>query len=274
MSYYNLPSDSIENDLLSLEYLMEAGPRIVRLIYKPANINLLAEAPDAKLKSPHGEYSMHGGHRFWAAPESPEFTYIPDDSGLMIEKENQTVRLMGAVEAATGLQKMIDVSLVENTARVELHHILTNRGVKPVTCALWTLTMLPAGGIATIPLRGDPGSQFLPDRQISFWPYTKFDDPRLNLMEDELQVEASFEPQIFKVGARCPRGWITYMKQGITFKKKFPFAGEAHYPDMGCNAEIYTDGVNIELESLSGLVHLPPGETIHQREIWEISETD
>jgi hypothetical protein len=274
MSYYNLPSDSIENDLLYLEYLTEAGPRIVRLIYKPANINLLAEAPGAKLKSPHGEYSMHGGHRFWAAPESPEFTYIPDDSGLTVEKGNQAVCLVGAVEAATGLQKMIDVRLAENTTSVELQHTLTNKGSKPVACALWTLTMLPAGGLATMPLRGEPGSKFLPDRQISFWPYTRFNDPRLDLMEDELQVEASYDPKIFKVGARCPRGWITYFRQGITFKKQFPFDGDAHYSDMGCNAEIYTDGVNIELESLGGLVQLPPGDSIHQTETWEISETN
>ena len=86
MSFYGLPTGSIENDILSLEYLSEAGPRIVRLIYKPLNINLLAEAPDAKLNSPHGDFSIHGGHRLWAAPESPGFTYIPDDSGLAVEK--------------------------------------------------------------------------------------------------------------------------------------------------------------------------------------------
>ena len=34
MSFYGLPTDSIENEILSLEYLSEAGPRIVRLIYQ------------------------------------------------------------------------------------------------------------------------------------------------------------------------------------------------------------------------------------------------
>ena len=93
-------------------------------------------------------------------------------------------------------------------------------------------------------------------------------------MDDELQVEASADPQIFKVGARCPQGWITYTFQGITFKKEFAFDAAAQYTDFGCNAEIYTDGVNIELESMTGLVELSPGESIHHHETWSISETD
>jgi len=274
MSFYGLPTDSIENDLLSLEYLTEAGPRVVRLIYKPRNINLLSEAPDAKLNSPYGDYSMHGGHRFWAAPESPEFTYVPDDSGLVVERSSGSVSLIGLMEAAVGLQKRIDIKLPGNSPVVDLHHTLTNRGSKPVSCAAWALTMLPAGGIATMPLRGDPGSRFLPDRQIAFWPYTKFNDPRLTLLDDRLQVEASADPQIFKVGARCPQGWISYASKGITFKKEFAFDGAANYTDFGCNAEIYTDGVNIELESMSGLVELSPGRSIHLQATWSVSETN
>lgn len=271
MAYYNYPTGSIENDLLILEYLADAGPRIVRLIYKPANMNILAEAPDAKLKSPHGDYSIYGGHRFWAAPESPEFTYTPDDSGLLVEKSLTSVRLTGEVDSVTGLQKVIDIKLAGDSAKIDLDHTLTNRASVPVTCAAWSLTMLPAGGIATLPLLGESGSKLLPDRQIVLWPYTKFNDPRLHIDDAEIQVDASFDTQIFKVGARCPQGWLTYKNHGVVFKKEFPFDFEAQYPDMGCNAEIYTDGVNIELESLGGLKRLLPGESIHHHETWTVN---
>ncbi len=50
MTYYNQPTGTLENEFVSVEYLSQAGPRIVRLIYKAANINLLAETPDAKAK--------------------------------------------------------------------------------------------------------------------------------------------------------------------------------------------------------------------------------
>jgi len=272
MPYYNQPTDSLENDFLTVEYLTQAGPRIVRLIYKALNINLLAESPGVKLNSPHGDYMVHGGHRFWAAPESPEFTYIPDDLGLKVERSSKSAYLIGGVEQPTGLQKTIEIKVSETKASVLLEHTLTNCGKNAMVCAAWSLTVLPAGGRAEMPLRGEPGSNLLPDRQISFWPYGKFSDPRFHLMEDTLEVNVTFAPEIFKVGARCPQGWLSYTNNGINFRKKFSFDPSAHYPDFGCNAEIYTNGVIVELESLSGLVELKPGQSIHHSETWLISE--
>ncbi len=79
-----------------------------------------------KLKSPYGDYTIHGGHRFWAAPESPEFTYIPDDSGLQVEKSANSVNLIGEIEKSTGLQKTIEISLSAASTIVYLNHVLTN----------------------------------------------------------------------------------------------------------------------------------------------------
>jgi hypothetical protein len=272
MTYYNQPTGILENDLISLEYLSQAGPRIVRLIYKAANINLLAETPDAKLKSPFGDYTIHGGHRFWAAPESPEFTYIPDDTGLKVERSGNSVSLIGEVEKPTGLQKTIVISLPASSPSVLLNHVLTNCSKKTIICAAWVITVLPPNGKAKMPLRGEPGSNLLPDRQLSFWPYGKFSDPRFHLLDDNLQVIVNPAEEIFKVGARCPQGWLSYSNNGIVFRKEFSFDPDAHYPDFGCNAEIYTNGLIVELESLSGLVELKPGQSIHHSETWLIDE--
>jgi hypothetical protein len=273
MTYFNQSTGILENDLISLEYLSHAGPRIVRLIYKAANINLLAETPDSKLNSPYGDYSIRGGHRFWAAPESPEFTYIPDDSGLKVEKSTNSVILIGKEEEPTGLQKTLEINLPPSSPRVFLKHVLTNRSKKTIHCAAWVITVLPSGGKAIMPLRGEPGSNLLPDRQLSFWPYGKFSDPRFHLLEDNLQVDVAPAEEIFKVGARCPQGWLSYSNNGIVFRKEFSFDPDAHYPDFGCNAEIYTNGLIVELESLSGLVKLKPGQSIHHQETWLISHT-
>lgn len=271
MSYYNLQTDSIENKFLKIEYLIDRGPRIVRLIYKPTKVNLLAEVPGVKLNSPYGEYTVHGGHRVWAAPESPEFTYIPDDNGLTVSKGEGHVRLTGAVEFATGLQKTIEIELVNGAPEVNFRHTLTNKGSNPVTCALWVITMLPAGGSATMPLRGRPGSPLQADRQIGIWPYTRLNDPRLQITDEELRININDRPDIFKIGSRCPQGWLTYLYNGILFRKEFKFDHGAIYQDMGCNAEIYTDGKIIELESLSGLVTLNPSQSIRHDETWKIS---
>jgi hypothetical protein len=272
MTYFNLPTGTLENDFLILEYLSQAGPRIVRLIYKTTNINLLAETPESKLNSPYGDYSIRGGHRFWAAPESPEFTYIPDDSGLKVEKSANSVILIGKGEEPTGLQKTLEINLPASSPRVLLKHVLTNRSKKTIHCAAWVITVLPAGGKARMPLRGEPGSNLLPDRQLSFWPYGKISDPRFHLMEDGLEVDVTHTEEIFKIGARCPQGVLSYIKNGITFCKQFAFDPKACYPDFGCNAEIYTNGLIVELESLSGLVELRPGQSIHHHETWLISD--
>ncbi len=271
MTYYNQPTGILENDFISLEYLSQAGPRIVRLIYKAADINLLAETPDAKLNSPYGDYKIHGGHRFWAAPESPEFTYIPDDSGLKVERSGKSVSLIGEVEKPTGLQKTIEIILSEGSPSVLLNHVLTNCSKKTIMCAAWAITVLPPDGRAKMPLRDDPGSNLLPDRQLSFWPYGKFSDPRFHLLDDNLQVDVTPADEIFKVGARCPLGWLSYNNNDIVFRKEFSFDPNAHYPDFGCNAEIYTNGLVVELESLSGIVELKPGQSIHHSETWMIS---
>ncbi len=272
MTYYNQPTGILENDFLSLEYLAQAGPRIVRLIYKGTNNNVLAETPDAKLNSPYGDYTIHGGHRFWAAPESPEFTYIPDDFGLKVDRSGNSVSLIGEVEKPTGLQKTLYINLSETNPCVSLDHILTNSNNHSIVCAAWAITVLPAGGIAKMPLRGESGSNLLPDRQLSFWPYGKFSDPRFHLMDDNLQVDVTSAEEIFKVGARCPQGLLSYTNNGIIFRKEFSFDQYAHYPDFGCNAEIYTNGLIVELESLSGIMELEPGQSIHHHETWLISD--
>lgn len=273
MPFYDLPTGMLENQTLRLEYLEQAGPRVVRLIYKPTGNNLLAEIPEVKLKSPRGEYAIHGGHRLWAAPESPGFTYIPDDSGLSIEKTQHGVILTGEIEVPTGLQKKMEIILDADSPEVHLKHSLINRGSEPVNCAAWAITVLPPGGKAILPLRPTDGSEFLPDRQICLWPYASFTDSRLEILDEEMRIKASPRQVPFKVGARCPQGWINYTNNGLCFRKEFFFDPDADYCDMGCNAEVYTNGTIIETESLSGMVRLPPGGSILHNEKWVIFET-
>ena len=42
------------------------------------------------------------------------------------------------------------------------------------------------------------------------------------------------------------------------------------YPDLGCNAEVYTDHRMLELESLGALAELKPREEVVHTETWEV----
>ena len=109
--FYGLPTRSLSNSHLTLDYLAEAGPRLVRLFVAGSDTNLLAEAPDLSWDTPHGVYRLHGGHRLWHAPETFPRTYLPDESGLEIDQLEDGLRLRQPVEAATGVQKAIELRL-------------------------------------------------------------------------------------------------------------------------------------------------------------------
>ncbi len=80
--FHGMAARSLENEYLRLDYLVEAGPRLVRLFLAGSPVNLLADVFDFKVPTPYGEYSFLGGHRLWQAPESLTQTYTPDLTGL------------------------------------------------------------------------------------------------------------------------------------------------------------------------------------------------
>jgi len=91
--FHGLPIRSIANDHLQLDFLADAGPRLVRLFLAHSLENLLAEVPDVHWPTPFGEYFLRGGHRVTLAPEALELSYVPDNTGLVVEEMPAGVRL-------------------------------------------------------------------------------------------------------------------------------------------------------------------------------------
>ena len=73
-NYYGHPTRRLATDFLTLDYLIDAGPRLVRLSLKGSDTNLLGETPDVGWDMPGGShYHLLGGHRLWASPEEPAY---------------------------------------------------------------------------------------------------------------------------------------------------------------------------------------------------------
>ena len=70
------------------------------------------------------------------------------------------------------------------------------------------------------------------------------------------------------MGARVPAGWLAYAAHDCLFVKTFPYEDAAHYPDDGCNAEIFANNAFLELESLGPLSEIPPGASVTHVENW------
>jgi hypothetical protein len=274
--FYGLAIHTIHNPFLTLDYLAEAGPRLVGLFLNGNSQNLLAELPDLVEKTPYGEFRFLGGHRLWHSPEAFPRTYIPDDQGLVVEETKQGVRLRGALETATGIQKTMQIELLPDSPAIKIHHEITNQGLWPVELAVWALTQLPLGGIAVFPQQTQPldKASLLPNRQLVLWPYSRWADPRLVLGDDYIFIHAQPQLPPIKIGYANRKGWIGYLRDGVFFCKRFPPFSDANYPDFGNNVESFCNHRFIEMETLSPISKLEPGQSIYHDETWEIFPVD
>ena len=71
-----------------------------------------------------------------------------------------------------------------------------------------------------------------------------------------------------KIGGRIPGGWAAYARRSHLFIKKFPYEPLGIYPDFGSNAEMFTNEWMLEVESLSPMRKLSPGQAVEQIEDW------
>jgi len=262
MSESRLPSASMENEFLRLEYLTKTGPRIIGLYAKSAEGNLLAETPGVHWTTPVGEFYLRGGHRLWVAPENPLFIG-PEDGMSVIE--NDSVTLMGAVDAS-GLEKEIVIRLDGNC--VKLSHRVTWHGNEPIELAPWTITQLRLGSMGILPLPANAGG-LAPNRNLVLWPYSSVTDKRMELHDDLILLHGESSNQAFKIGNRNTHGWIACALGDALFVKRFDVE-EGVLPDLNCNVEMYVKDVCIELEVLGTLKTLYKGESATLNETWEV----
>ncbi len=262
---------TLKNDFLEIEYLTHS----LRIsgITPTGKTNLLVDlSPETPIPTPYGDFYFRGGHRLWHAPEAMPRTYAPDTGDLKIIDLPNGVTLETNTEPGTGIRKKIEIQLAPDKPTVTLSHTLINDGMWPVELAPWTITQLRLGGTAILPMPTEKMDEagLLPNRQFSFWPYARLTDPRLNLSDEFSFFHAESALPPFKIGYFNPHGWLAYYIDGILFKKSFGASTQATYPDNNSNAELFCNHQFVELESLSPIVKLQPGESTQHIETWEI----
>jgi hypothetical protein len=262
----------LKNKYLTIEYLVDAL-RITGLF--PADKpNLLADlSADAPVITPYGDYRFLGGHRLWHAPEAMPRTYIPDDNGITITDLPDGVILEGKTESGTGIRKRIEIHIAADKPSATLTHTLINDGLWGIELSPWTISQFCLGGTVILPMpvgNSDPAG-LLHNRQISIWPYTRMNDPRVKWGDEFILFKADAMLPPFKIGYFNPHGWEAYWVDGVLFRKTFDVHHSLPHPDNNCNAEIYCNDKFVELESLAPLAVLNPGASINHVETWDIS---
>lgn len=250
----------------------DVGPRILSARTRAGENMLWVNDADSG-KSGEPDFQVRGGHRLWVSPEDDR-SYAPDNGPVQVgAQDGLSVVLENPAAAPWRVRKALGVKLSGESASVEVEHRLTNEGSEPVTIASWALTVMAPGGFEIIPqppLGRHALDGFLAERVVVPWKFTDFSDRRWRfgskfwLLCPEAGTEAT------KIGLAHLPGWAAWTRPGALFIKRFAYEAGATYPDFGCNFETFTKGEFLELESLSPLRTLAPGQSVGHRESWHL----
>lgn len=229
-----------------------AGPRIL-VLRRRDGANLLYDDPiDFRV----GDWRLHGGHRFTVAPEGEE-TYAPDNAPCVVETREQELRV-AAHPGKNGTRRVIVIRAATDGVGFDLQHVLENHGESPWFGALWSITCVPhAGSVAAS----------LTQSRLRFWPGAEREHWQLAPGHMIMTPNGACA----KAGWHSEAGWLASLQPDSTFVIHSPDAPPIHEcVDEGCNFEVFTCADYAELETLSGLVTLAPGEHATHRQRWRL----
>lgn len=232
-----------------IEVATEFGPRVTSLRLGDGPEIFVDLDPDVTVAHGDEVFRLRGGHRLWAAPETPEVTYASDDHRCLVEDADGLVTVSAPADSA-GLVKQMSMSLDGHSLQVV--HRISSAGGQGRSFAPWAITQLPLGGTAIVPLVGADTSP-LANRYLVLWPYTSLEDNRVTVGEDVLELRASDGPPI-KFGVGPAPGRLGYFKDDFVFVKEIEPAGDRTVPDFGAVGQVYVGQGFCELESVGELV--------------------
>jgi hypothetical protein len=239
----------------------DVGPRIIGGFLKKSG-NLFCVKPETAGKTGGDTWNIYGGHRLWHSPEHKVRSYAPDNSKVNVkENKDGSITFCSGTEETTGVHKSMTIKSLKGGA-FEVAHKLRNDNLWDIEIAAWALSVMAPGGVAVAPFPQGP-TDLLPNRYLTVWPYTNMADKRLTFGGDCVLVRQDPKAKTpCKIGFNCEGGWLAYVNKGVALVKKFEHFVNAEYPDNGCSVEIYTCDFMLEIETLSPLFQLGPGEEI------------
>ncbi|HEX2971030.1 MAG TPA: hypothetical protein VHP11_01785, partial [Tepidisphaeraceae bacterium] len=172
-----------------------------------------------------------------------------------------------------GLQKEISVSLSPTGTEVSVTHRVVNKTLFPLEYASWALSMMAQGGVAItgFPPRGTHPQNLEATNPLVMWAYTDLSDKRWTFTRKYLalrQDPRNAVPQ--KIGLFNPHTWGAYYLNGELFLKQYRPEPDKTYSDFGCSFETFTNADFLEMETLSPLTRVAPGQGVSHVERWTL----
>ena len=230
--------------------------------------NVFFEQPsDMKELSTEAGWRVRGGHRLWIAPES-EKVYYPDNEPICYEIIENGIEIRQKEDSWLHVKKSMEI-LFLGESELKVLHKIENTGKEKLYCSAWAISSMAPGGIEYIPLEiRDGGMDHL--HRISMWDFTSLGDIRAEYTREQIKVTHLPINERYKIGIGHPCGSVKYENKGVTFVKSFPIRMDQKYPDGDVSYETYLCRHMVEIESLSPLKEILPGESIEHQEIWKL----
>lgn len=262
----------LANESCELGVALDFGVRIVHFS-APGMPNLLYAQP-ADLSdglSTEGGWRIHGGHRFWSAPES-EMSYYPDNDPVAYTLFENGVLVTQNVDPWMQEQKSLRISF-EPDGSVKVDHILKNCSDVIVKKSAWGVSTTAAGGTVELPFPGTGEGDYNPKRVMSFWGNTSLADPRLKAEKDKLVASHIPCSDYFKLGVYSSVGRVTRYNLGQRFDIEIEPKPLEKCPDGGVNIELYINPYILEMETLGVTEQILPGGEICHSETWHVEKS-
>ena len=259
---------ALSNQHVELIVTLDVGPRVISYRTRHGE-NVFKNYAAQMGGAGESEWTIRGGHRLWLAPEGPA-SYALDNSPVKHERLANGVRIENDPVAPWGIRKVLTVTLADDSSQVTLHHRAINESSQPVEIATWGLSVMAPGGLEIIPLPalGEHPRDLLPNRLLVPWPYTDMTDPRWRFGSEFITLRQTEDGDPTKLGLAHKEKWVAYLNGDALFVKTFGFVEGGVYPDFGCNFETFTNAEMLEIETLSPLRVLQPGESVEHVEKW------
>ena len=248
---------------------LDFGIRISYLSYRGSK-NLFFEQPKhmTDLTTDEG-WRVYGGHRVWLAPES-DGDYSPDNLPVSYEISENGITLYQREDERLRVEKSIEISFVGDDA-VRVVNRARSTDVGPAVFSVWAITSMDSGGTEYIPLKY--GRQdYSPLTRVAMWYYTDLGDKRAEYSPELIKLSHAPYPTRYKIGVGHPNGSVKYVNHGVSFEKAFDIYDGKEYPDGNVSFETFMCDHMVEIESLSPLYEVAPGQTVSHTELWRLSK--
>ncbi len=273
----------LSNGLIDVLVTIDFGPRIIyfgftgqkNILYN--DIERKYVTSNSSITERYGNNSAffhYGGHRLCLSPKKMPDTFYPDNEPVTYSILPEGVSFTPPRQKKNDIQLSIEVIMSEGTEDIMVVHSAKNYSKERQTLALSAITMFNRGGLEVIPLNTQNDNPLIPNRTIALWPDTTVSDQKIFIGNKFVTINCNenLENNI-KLGINNTCGWVSYSNQDYTLIKRYVHNAQAAYPDFGCSCETFVCNDYVELETLSPLYNLEPGDAIRHVENIFISKS-